>query len=107
LDNQTVKCWGFNGAGQSDGFGELGLGDTNDRGALPSQMGDNLPSVNLGSGVIPQLLSVGNEHSCIVSTAGQTKCWGRNFNGELGLGNTINYGSAANQMGANLPVVNF
>src|SRR5262249_17358262 len=34
-----VKCWGYNR------YGELGLGDTRDRGENPGEMGDNLPAV--------------------------------------------------------------
>jgi alpha-tubulin suppressor-like RCC1 family protein len=44
LDNNGVKCWGWNPQGQ------LGLGALGDRGGAPGQMGDNLPFVNLGTG---------------------------------------------------------
>ncbi|KAG2429156.1 hypothetical protein HYH02_014191 [Chlamydomonas schloesseri] len=44
LDNGSVKCWGYNDAGQ------LGLGDTSNRGDGPSEMGDTLPAVALGTG---------------------------------------------------------
>ena len=40
--DNSVKCWGFNSDGQ------LGLGDKVPRGKLLSDMGDNLPFVNLG-----------------------------------------------------------
>ena len=41
LDNGTVKCWGYNLHGQ------LGYGDTNNKGDNSGEMGDNLPSVDL------------------------------------------------------------
>jgi alpha-tubulin suppressor-like RCC1 family protein len=44
LENNGVKCWGWNTHGQ------LGLGMSGDRGNAPGQMGDNLPFVNLGTG---------------------------------------------------------
>jgi E3 ubiquitin-protein ligase HERC3 len=42
LDDGSVKCWGLNGSLQ------LGLGDANDRGDAPGEMGDRLPSVAIG-----------------------------------------------------------
>ena len=41
LDDDSVKCWGFNSSG------ELGYGDVQPRGLSPGQMGDNLPVVGL------------------------------------------------------------
>eukprot|EP01083_Nonionella_stella_P069881 186566_1 len=39
----TAKCWGFNEKGQ------IGLGDTSPRGDEAGEMGDNLPTLDLGS----------------------------------------------------------
>jgi hypothetical protein len=43
LDSNVLKCWGANRDG------ELGLGDTENRGDKPGQMGTALPAVDLGS----------------------------------------------------------
>ena len=40
----SVACWGFNG------FGELGIGSTNNVGGSPGHMGNQLQTVNLGTG---------------------------------------------------------
>jgi len=40
FNDDTFKCWGYNEHGQ------LGLGDTNDRGDNPNEMGDDLPTVS-------------------------------------------------------------
>ena len=55
LDNGTLKCWGVNTSGQ------LGLGDTANRGDGPDEMGDHLPAVALtGSGISGQVRRTGN-----------------------------------------------
>ena len=41
LDNASIKCWGGNA------FGQLGLGDTDDRGDGSNEMGDSLPGIGL------------------------------------------------------------
>ncbi len=94
----ALKCWGRNQAGQ------LGLGDTLDRGAAPGQMGTALPTVDVGGPVV--LLAMGSRHSCALLDNGQVKCWGDNRHGQLGLGDTNNRGDAPDEMGANLPAVN-
>ena len=56
-----VKCWG------SGGNGRLGYGDTVDRGGSSGGMGDNLPYLDLGAGVLAMLVSCGTgPHLCCV-----------------------------------------
>ena len=96
LGEGTVKCWGGNA------FGQLGLGDTANRGDQPGEMGINLPTLALG---IPKVtrISAAGATTCVVSSDQKIKCWGRNLDGILGLGDTANRGDQPGEMGANLP----
>jgi alpha-tubulin suppressor-like RCC1 family protein len=99
LSNNKLKCWGENEKGQ------LGLGDTNNRGILPNQMGDNLPYVDLGVGRRVKQFTGGYYHTCAILDNNKVKCWGGNRTGQLGLGDQTNRGDKPNQMGDNLPYV--
>ena len=99
LDDGSVKCWGGNSKGQ------LGLGDTNDRGLAPDEMGDLLPAVELGSGRTAVAISAGLRHSCAILDDGSVKCWGDNGRGQLGLGDEEPRGDGAGEMGDSLPPV--
>jgi cysteine-rich repeat protein len=102
LDNNTLKCWGQNTNGQ------LGLGDTSARGDGTNEMGDNLPAISLGTGRTALSVSVGNDaHNCVILDNHTVKCWGGNSAGHLGLGDTTTRGDGSNEMGDNLPAVNF
>eukprot|EP01083_Nonionella_stella_P190584 705784_1 len=98
-NHNTVKCWGENG------YGMLGLGDTNNRGDSANEMGNNLPEVDLGTNFIIAHISAGYVHTCALSNHNTVKCWGYNAYGMLGLGDTNNRGDSANEMGNNLPEV--
>lgn len=67
-----VLCWGGNTSGT------LGTGD----GSLTKSPTPVQPE-GLGSGVA--VLSVGNDHACVVTTTGAVKCWGNNVYGQLGI----------------------
>ncbi|MEC9361237.1 MAG: hypothetical protein VX985_05315, partial [SAR324 cluster bacterium] len=99
LDNSSIKCWGYNASGQ------LGLGDANNRGDGSNEMGDNLPSIDLGSGKTARAISAGDSHTCAVLDNASLKCWGKNDSGQLGLGNTSNRGDGSGEMGDNLPAI--
>jgi cysteine-rich repeat protein len=98
LDNGDVKCWGRNNLGQ------LGLGDTNDRGDQPNEMGDDLPPVELGSLAAVVEVRAGREHTCVRFDDEAVKCWGDNDHGQLGLGDIEPRGDLPIEM-AELPYV--
>jgi alpha-tubulin suppressor-like RCC1 family protein len=96
LQTGHVKCWGDNLAG------ELGLGDSMDRGAAPMQMGAQLPDVDLGAGRSAKLVASGFDHVCAVLDDDELKCWGQNDFGQLGQGDTRSRGSMPGQLGGAL-----
>lgn len=70
-----ARCWGRNHEGQ--------LGDgTTGRELTPVNVTD------LSSGV--SAIAAGGRHSCALDTAGAVKCWGWNFNGQIGDGKSRN-----------------
>jgi alpha-tubulin suppressor-like RCC1 family protein len=98
LDDGHLKCWGLNT------LARLGSGDGKAYGSLPEDMGDNLPIVRLGGDDRVKQFST-CVHGCALLETGQVKCWGWNYYGELGQGDTQDRGDEPNEMGENLPVV--
>ena len=99
-----VKCWG-----DSYDFALGVLNATEYVGALPGQMGDALPYVNLGTALLAKSLALTWDVTCALLSSGKVKCWGRNHEGELGQGSTFGYtGTASDRfaMGDALPYVN-
>jgi alpha-tubulin suppressor-like RCC1 family protein len=99
LDNSSIKCWGLNDSGQ------LGQGDTNNRGDGIGGNPNNLPSIDLGAGKTARAISTGDRHTCAILDNASIKCWGSNISGELGIGDTGNRGDNSSEMGDNLPVI--
>lgn len=99
LDNETLKCWGEASSGQ------LGNGSTADIGNAPGEMGDNLQAINVGTGRTVLDVSTGANHTCTVLDDNSVKCWGRNAEGQLGLGHLTNIGTLDVTMGDSLPAV--
>ena len=68
----AVKCWGVNT------WGQVGDGTTQNYRSTPVAV------VGLSSGV--KAIAVGGEYTCALTTAGAVKCWGSDFNGQVGDG---------------------
>lgn len=78
LESGQVVCWGDNE------YGQLGLGNT-------VNMGDNetaLEAANLGPDTKALQIGAGDDHTCALLDTGSVRCWGANYYGQLGLGNT-------------------
>ena len=74
-----VMCWG------SNAHGRTGIDNgTGSKGDEPNEMGDFLPTVDLGTGRTAIAISAGNMHTCAILDSGVLKCWGQNSNGQLG-----------------------
>ena len=101
LDNNNVKCWGYNL------YGQLGQGTTASLGDGPSEMGDSLAIVNLGTGRTATKIFAFGYETCAILDNATTKCWGRNTYGQLARGDVNHRGDAANEMGDNLSAINF
>jgi alpha-tubulin suppressor-like RCC1 family protein len=99
LDDNALKCWGLND------YGQLGTGDSEDRGYRSNEMGDALKAVDLGPGRTAKRMALGGDHSCAILDDDNLKCWGRNDHGQLGLGDRENRGDSPSEMGSALPAV--
>ena len=68
----------------SNNIGQLGLGDTENRGRYGNSMGDFLPAVSLGTNLTATAITAsggygcysGCSHTCALLSNGQLKCWG-------------------------------
>ncbi|MFO0665122.1 MAG: hypothetical protein U0174_14305 [Polyangiaceae bacterium] len=101
LDDRSLKCWGSNSSGQ------LGLGDMQARGDAPGEMGDALPTVDLGTGRKAMQVAAGAQTACALLDDDSVKCWGSGYEGGLGSGSTQDRGSSPGQMGNALPALAF
>lgn len=76
----AATCWGYNG------FGGLGNNSTTDS-ASP------VWPVGLSGGVVS--VAAGLYHSCALTTAGNVRCWGYNYDGQVGDGSNTDIWSPA------------
>jgi alpha-tubulin suppressor-like RCC1 family protein len=82
LRGSAVRCWGLGSEG------ELGYGNADDIGddETPGSVGP----VKLGGKAVA--ISAGSNYTCALLEGGAVRCWGYNFYGQLGYGNTDNIG---------------
>ncbi|HEY0713206.1 MAG TPA: RCC1 domain-containing protein, partial [Polyangia bacterium] len=78
---------------------QLGLGDTKWRGSLPSEMGNALPYVDLGSGRKAISVQAAHNRTCVLLDDHTMKCWG------LAPGGGSRRGTLPGEMGDNLPIM--
>ena len=97
LDNYSIKCWG-NGTG-----GHLGQGNSDHIGGNPGEMGDNLQTIDLGTGRYAVQIKSGEWHACAMLDDNSVKCWGGfRGRGNIGSGSTEVLGDDPGEMGENL-----
>jgi alpha-tubulin suppressor-like RCC1 family protein len=82
LDNGFVRCWGLNN------YGQLGYGTTENVG--DGEQVSSYGYVSLGGRATK--LAAGSYHTCALLTTGNVRCWGYNYQGQLGYGHTNNVG---------------
>lgn len=99
--NGIVKCWGDNQ------YGQLGQGDTENRGDNSGELGAKLLPVSLGAKRIAKAISAGNDSVCALLDDHSVKCWGRNDVGQLGTADFNNRGDGPGEMSDNLKPINF
>jgi alpha-tubulin suppressor-like RCC1 family protein len=67
---------------------------------MPDELGDLLVPVNVGGGRQVEDLVAADQHTCILLDDGHVRCWGRNDQGQLGLGNVEERGNEPGEMAA-------
>ena len=84
LEDNTVRCWGFNLDGR------LGLGNTDAIG--DTEHPSEAPAVNLGPGRTARAVAAGGFHTCALLDNGAVRCWGYGGEGRLGYGKVADIG---------------
>lgn len=96
LVNNVLKCFGKNS------FGQLGLGSN----GMISSTGDSMPSVTIDSSKTIKLMSGGSMHHCIVyDDMTSMKCIGFSNYGQLGQGDTKNWGDEPTTLIPSVPLI--
>jgi len=96
---KKLKCWGANF------YGQLGLGDTDNRGDDDGEMGNDLEEVQLPTGFVIDHIYLTMMTTYVMSTDGQIVCFGQNQNGQCGTGDADNVGDDPDEIGDSLVAV--
>jgi hypothetical protein len=100
LDDHNIKCWGYNDSGQ------LGLGDKRAQiGLVPSEMGDALPVVDLGTGRTATAVVAARYATGAILDDGSVKCWG--LSALTGQASSGDIGDEPGEMGDHLAPLEF
>ena len=99
LDDDTVKCWGY------EKYGRLGQDSGDNWGDGGTNEMANLQPINLGTGRTAKAISAGRFHTCALLDNGKVKCWGRGDNGQLGQDSQDKLGDEEGEM-AELVAIN-
>lgn len=97
LDNGKTKCWG------NDSAGNLGQGHRNT--AVYYTRLSTVDYLDFGTGVDAYKIYTGSSLSCALMTNGKVKCWGSGYLINRAAQN--NLGDEPNEMGDNLPYLDF
>merc|ERR1719320_1091074 len=91
-----MKCVGINT------YGELGVGNSNNKGDGAAETGDALVAVDFGTDFEPIWIDCGRRFTCALSSDNELKCFGYNSEGQLGQGDSTKRGTSTDTLGDNL-----
>lgn len=99
LTSGSLKCWGANQ------FGQLGVGDSQNRGNSAASMGAALNAVDLPPAVATKDLLLGGSFACVIAASdSRMRCWGKGEQGQLGTGKRDSVGTSPGQVARIAPV---
>ena len=84
LDDDSLRCWGFNFDGRLGTGSNVTIGDDESPGSVAPVM--------LGAGRTAKTVSVGDSHTCVLLDDGNMRCFGYGQTGTLGYAVTGNVG---------------
>jgi alpha-tubulin suppressor-like RCC1 family protein len=97
LDDNTVRCWGFGGAGR---LGYANVADVGRGACSPPPVPEgcvpptpaSVGPIDLGASRTAKALTTGFGHTCAILDNDAVRCWGYAANGRLGYGNENDVG---------------